>query len=670
MAGGEQLLVDGIAVPVTNRGKVLFGDAVTTKEQVIAYYVAAAPAMLPHLAGRPVTRKRWPNGTGDGLEWFAKALDTGTPPWLPRVQVAHGSRTVFYPLLDSSAGLAWMGQSAALELHVPQWRLTDPGSRPGRADRVVLDLDPGEGAGLTECVQVAFAIRDRLGPLGAQVVPVTSGSKGLHLYVPLPEPIDSADATLWARQVANEMVKALPRLVVSTMSKARREGKVLLDWSQNNAKKTTIAPYSLRGRTHPTVAAPRTWDELTGSDLAHLTYRQVLDRLAAGHDPLATLTRTADTHRPSRRPVTVPAPPRRVIRTPPSDPPAAVTAPNPRAAAAPSGLRPMLASPGALADVSGPEWCIEGKWDGMRALVQVDAGGVVLRSRPGRDVTATFPELAELAALLAGHHGVFDGEIVALDGAGRTDFSLLQQRMGVTRPATIAALTRQVPAFLLLFDVLHLDGVDLTGARYDRRRQILEALHVAGRHVAVPEQLTGAHPAAILERTRRDGWEGIVAKRVDSTYQPGERTTAWRKVKNHIEVDVTVIGWLPGRGRRGDSIGALVVATTDDHGDLRYAGRVGTGFTDATLDRLHAVLLPLEVTNPAVEVPAADQHARWVHPEVTGQVAATERLRSGVLRHPSWRGQQPPTTGYDHAPVTTPWRPSLPRVQSSAAGSV
>ena len=333
----EQLLaLAGRDVRLTNLDKVLYPATGTTKGQVIDYLARVADVMVPHLLGRPATRKRWPDGVA-GLEFFAKDLDPGTPAWVARVQVDHDDvGPKFYPLIESTAALMWCGQIAALELHVPQWRIETPGSprpaglgRPARmVDRVVIDLDPGPGVGLAECAQVAFAVRERLGPLGDRAVPVTSGSKGLHLYVPMDTPIPAQAAMDWAQQIAGEMVRALPELVVDRMSKAIRPGKVFLDWSQNHPKKTTIAPYSLRGREHPTVAAPRTWVELAAHDLAHLDYRQVLDRVEAGLDPLAALHEPtaqlaaavgADLPAPSPR-----TPPRRVpVTTPRAKRPAA-----------------------------------------------------------------------------------------------------------------------------------------------------------------------------------------------------------------------------------------------------------------------------------------------------------------------------------------------------------
>jgi len=256
--------IGGQEFKVTSPDRVFYPATATTKLDVIRYYVEVSAALLPHVQGRPATRKRWPEGV-EQASFFVKDLQPGTPPWLGRAQIRHRSGPKFYPVFDTPAALAWLGQVAALELHVPQWRIEQPAgpmSVTNRSDerfpdRVVFDLDPGPGAGLAECVDVALALRERLGPLGQRIVPVSSGSKGLHLYVPLDDPITSSQASEWARLAAEELEKALPTLVVSRMAKSLRPDKVLVDWSQNNRSKTTIAPYSLRGRETPTVAAPR-----------------------------------------------------------------------------------------------------------------------------------------------------------------------------------------------------------------------------------------------------------------------------------------------------------------------------------------------------------------------------------------------------------------------------
>ncbi|MFE9321140.1 ATP-dependent DNA ligase [Nocardia sp. NPDC052278] len=277
----------GIEVELSNLDKVLYPATGTTKGEVIAYYSAIAPAMLPHIAGRPVTRKRWPNGV-DESSFFEKNLAEHAPSWLERHTIEHSGRKVVYPVIDSEAGLAWIGQQAALEVHVPQWRFD--GDKVGYATRLVFDLDPGPGAGLAECARVALAVREMVEGIGLHAFPVTSGSKGIHIYVPLDRELSPGGASTVAKQVATNLEKLHPDLVTATMAKSARGGKVFLDWSQNNPSKTTIAPYSLRGRTEPNAAAPRTWAELESrKKLRHLRFDEVLARWRDDGDLLAEL---------------------------------------------------------------------------------------------------------------------------------------------------------------------------------------------------------------------------------------------------------------------------------------------------------------------------------------------------------------------------------------------
>ena len=284
--------VDGHRITLTNTDKVLYPRTGTTKGDVIAYYEAVADAMLPHVVGRAGTRKRWPNGV-DEPAFFEKNLAEHAPAWIDRRTLHHKQRRVTYPLFDSAASLVWLGQQAALELHVPQWRFD--GDHAGPATRIVFDLDPGPGAGLPECAVVARYVRDTVAELGWTAYPVTSGSKGIHLYVPLDRILSTSGASTVAKQVATNLASAYPDLVTATMSKSVRPGKVFVDWSQNNGAKTTVAPYSLRGREEPWVAAPRAWDELDDPDLRHLRFDEVLDRLGEYGDLLEGLDPPLDT---------------------------------------------------------------------------------------------------------------------------------------------------------------------------------------------------------------------------------------------------------------------------------------------------------------------------------------------------------------------------------------
>ena len=280
--------------------RVLFPATGTTQGQVIDYYRGIAPSILPGLAERPVSRKRWPDGVASP-PFFNTDLEIGTPDWMPRATILHADGPKFYPLIESVEALTWIAQTATLELHVPQWQLPPSATpspthrRPVRTigrvvrhlDRVVLDLDPIGGAGLAECAKVALVIRERLGELGQRTVPVTSGGNGMHLYVPTDSLMTAVQASRWADELAQQLQEDLPQLLVSKVTRALKAGRVLIDWSQNNPARTTIAPYSLRGRECPMVAAPRSWDELPDPDLRQLGFGQILERVEAGFDPMS-----------------------------------------------------------------------------------------------------------------------------------------------------------------------------------------------------------------------------------------------------------------------------------------------------------------------------------------------------------------------------------------------
>jgi bifunctional non-homologous end joining protein LigD len=297
--GKEEVLVDveGRTLRISSLSKVLYPVTGTTKGEVLSYYAQVAPVLLPHLRDRAVTRIRWPHGV-QGASFFEKNAPAGTPSWVRTATVpttgsraASSSDTLTFPIVDDLATLTWLVNLSALELHVHQWTVGRNG-RPRNADRLVIDLDPGEPAGLHECCQVALLVAAKLGERDLVAKPVTSGSKGLHLYVDLPRRMPSEDSTALARAVAEELQREHPTLVTATMTKSRRSGKVFLDWSQNAGSKTTVSPYSLRGRERPTAATPVTWDEVeAGADdplgLEQFRLDEVLQRVADHGDLFA-----------------------------------------------------------------------------------------------------------------------------------------------------------------------------------------------------------------------------------------------------------------------------------------------------------------------------------------------------------------------------------------------
>jgi bifunctional non-homologous end joining protein LigD len=740
------LEVAGRQIALTNVDKVLWPETGTTKGEVIDYYVDIAPAMLPHLLGRPVTRKRWPNGVQAG-SFFEKNLAASAPDWLDRRRLHHSDRVVVYPVFHTAADLAWLGQQAALEAHVPQW--TFDGDEQGKATRIVFDLDPGEGVDLDTCATVACEVRAMITAIGLTAHPLTSGSKGIHLYVPLEKPVSSSGASTVAKRVATLLEEKMPDLVTASMSKALRPGKIFLDWSQNNGKKTTIAPYSLRGRDRPTVAAPRTWDELSGGGLAQLSFEEVLARfhrdgdLLAGLDPepeASTITDSLGPYRGKRTASRTPEPVPTTSTTRESADPIFViqehharrlhydfrlerdgvlvswavpknlptdekknhlavhtedhpmdyasfegtipqgeygggevsvwdhgtfttekwrddevivelagervagryalirtdrdqwlvhrmtSRPQPTRTELPQHLRPMLASAGTLSGLEADEWSFEGKWDGVRIVATLDHGDVVLESRTGQDLTRRYAGITALAADLSDHAVVLDGEAVVYRADGVTSFQALQD----AHPDDVQ---------FICFDILHLDGTDLTGKKFTDRRKILELL-LTGLETATVSPLLPGTAAGALSESERRGWEGIVAKRRDSTYEVGRRSTSWIKVKNWRTQEVVIGGWRAGKGSRTGSIGSLLLGIPSENG-LHYVGRVGTGFTERQRADLLTLLRPSVVDESPFDepLPTADRRdATWVAPTVVGEVRFFEWTDGGSLRHPSWRG--------------------------------
>ncbi|MCR6713478.1 MAG: non-homologous end-joining DNA ligase [Demequina sp.] len=287
----DSVKVDGRDVRFTHPDKVMYPSTGLTKQGVLDYYLAVASALIPLAKDRPVTRKRWMDGVGTaekpGKVFFHKDIDNDAPDWIHTHTIEHDDHTNAYPLIDSPAVLAFYVQHNALEFHVPQWRFGPRGAR-RNPDRIVFDLDPGEGATAEQLVELAVLLRDRLRDDHIETVPVPSGSKGIHLYGALDGKRDSDTITEYGHALASALEEERPDLVVTNIRKAVRAGRILIDWSQNRAAKTTVTPYSLRGRLRPTVACPQTWEELQ-SGLSQKTSEQAIYLLKQRPCPLLAL---------------------------------------------------------------------------------------------------------------------------------------------------------------------------------------------------------------------------------------------------------------------------------------------------------------------------------------------------------------------------------------------
>ena len=302
----------------------------------------------------------------------------------------------------------------------------------------------------------------------------------------------------------------------------------------------------------------------------------------------------------------------------------------------PESVKPMLATPGMPPNII-KDWALEMKWDGVRALAFIEGGRTRLVSRTGKDITATYPDLAGIGAGLK--QALLDGEIVAFGDDGWPSFEALQPRMHAT-PAQAARLAATTPVSYVAFDLLQCDGRPLLDRPYSARREELEKIEPNGQGLQVPPSFPGTDFEAVLATSLQHGLEGIVAKRLDSAYEAGARSPMWRKVKNLIRQEVVIGGWKPGKGNREGQIGSLLVGVHDSRG-LAYAGHVGTGFTVKTLRMLGASLKPLRRSSSAFDEPVPAEHARsavWVEPRLVAEVVFEGWTRAGRMRAPVYKG--------------------------------
>jgi bifunctional non-homologous end joining protein LigD len=316
----------------------------------------------------------------------------------------------------------------------------------------------------------------------------------------------------------------------------------------------------------------------------------------------------------------------------------------------PRRLEPMLAKPGAVPESDSDEWAYEIKWDGVRVLGYADRGEWCMLSRRGEDVSARYPELDPIGDALARHSAILDGEVVALDPEGHPRFQLIQSRMGLTSPAMVKARMKQQPIDYVIFDLLHLDGRCVRDLPYVQRRELLEGLGLDGPRWRTPRYRHGGG-ADLLEATRRQGLEGIVAKRTDSPYRPGKRTGEWIKTRVWRRQEFVIGGHIPGEGSRAKRIGSLLVGYYDkraselgegERQELRFAGGVGSGLTEKQIDFLTRKLRKRERADSPFDVgkPAGPKarFAVWCEPELVCEVSWTEWTNEGTLRQPAFKG--------------------------------
>jgi bifunctional non-homologous end joining protein LigD len=330
------------------------------------------------------------------------------------------------------------------------------------------------------------------------------------------------------------------------------------------------------------------------------------------------------------------------------DPPA-----DPDRQAMPERIVPMLARSSAAVPRPEDEWSFEVKWDGVRAIAYVKPGRLRLESRNRREITDSYPEVRGLLRDLGMREAVLDGEVVAFDDQGRPSFERLQRRMHVTSSSAVRRLAGSTPVVYAIFDLLYLDGRVLLDRPYEERRERLDGLGLAGPAWRVPAAHVG-EGARLLGATREQGLEGVIAKRLGSRYEPGRRSGAWLKVKHTRRQELVIGGWLPGEGRRAERIGALLLGYYLEN-KFVYAGRVGTGFTEATLGQLASRLEPLRrKNNPFDEAPKLPREAQFVEPRLVAEIEFREWTADRIMRAPSFKGLREDISARDVRPESDP----------------
>ena len=650
-----ELEVDGRQVRLTNLAKPFWPELGLVKADLLRYYARIAPALLPHVRARPMVMKRYPDGW-KGKFFFMKRTPARAPEWVRTHTVDHGNGNVIaFPVVDDLPTLLWLVNLGCIDLN--PW--------PGRAeslerpDYMHLDLDPAPGAAWRTLCEAAEVVRQAMAERGAAAYVKTSGSRGLHLYVPLAPGPDQKQVWRYAKALATELAKARPDLITAEYTKAKRpEGRVLLDYNQNRWTSTLASVYSVRPVEKATVSTPLAWDELGSVEMDQLTLLTVPDRVAERGDLWAPLAPEAGGRFDMMPHLVAPAKKGKkktitITSTQPGEEEQA-PAPEPKKPLWPELSLPLLPPyPPAEAKTvkaipARGDWQYEPKWDGFRCLAFRDGAAVALQSKGLRPLGRYFPEVVAAVAALPAGRFVLDGELI-IEREGAISFEDLQVRL---HPAAsrVQRLSQEIPAGLIVFDIL-LDGEALLAGRpLSERRAALEAF--AARCFPAAQGVIRLSPAT-LDRTVAQRWfdslegvDGVIAKKLGAPYTPGERT-AIHKVKRTRTADVVVAGFR-WHETEETAIGSLLLGLYDEQGLLHHVGHC-SGLDAKERVSLVEELRPL-MDGAGFSGSAPGGPSRWSGEEKPWVPLAPERVIEIGYDH--WSGG-----GFRHGTKLLRWRP-------------
>lgn len=609
--------IEGRKLKLSNLDKTLFPEHGILKAELIQYYIGIAPYILPHLKDRPLTLIRYPDGV-QSHRFYSKNRPNWTPEWIETIRLDPSDDNV-YVMANDLPSLVWMANLASLELHPMQITSQLPTS----PDHFIFDLDPPESADFEVVKALALRLKPFLESYGYKPFIKTSGSKGLHVYVPIIQKYDQKFVLECIKELAKEYIRT-DKVTTLKMNKEKRKGRVLLDIYRNHKSQTCVAPYSTRGKEGAPVSAPLYWEELEGTISSQAyTIQTILDKIKKSGDAWehfrssATLLHLDKSHKPK---------PAEIKKKKVKSDTLGI-----KSSMDTIEIKPMLATLG-IKIPSKSKYSFEIKWDGIRIVVIKNKDKVRIMSRKGNDLTQKFPAVHEYFKAQTIAYFIVDGELVVFNSDGTPNFSKIVGRMHKTGETAIHHASKKEKAVAYLFDAMYTNGWDIRNETLEKRREWLKENIKWSDQIKFSENFENGKQ--LLEGIRAKNMEGIMCKLIGSRYESNNRSSSWIKVKVQNEDRALIIGYTKGKGDRSNLFGALHLAKIIDKKYV-YFGKVGTGFNQAKLKEIMALLKKVEEVKKPIQVIIEDEkNTVWIQPEYSCELKYASMSSNDTYREP------------------------------------
>ena len=607
--------IEGRKLKLSNLDKILYPELGIVKAELIEYYLKIAPFILPHLYNRPLTLIRYPDGI-QGKRFYSKNRPNWTPEWIDSVKLEKEDDNT-YVLANDTPSLIWIANLAALEIH-PMQITADKVDCP---DHFIFDLDPPETADFDVVKRLALRLKPFLESHGYKPFLKTSGSKGLHIYVPI-IPIYKQETVLkCAKDLAKQYIK-MDKGTTLKMNKEKRKGKVLLDIYRNHKSQTCVAAYSTRGKKGAPISAPIYWHELEGIDSSQVySIRTIFQRLKEDGDPwkdfMEQRTKLHTDNSPSGIPVL--------------EAPSKILSTGTNATIDQIDLKPMLASLGKKIP-SKKDYIFEIKWDGIRVIIKKESDKVSIISRNGNDLTDKFPIIEELIKGQIIESFIADGELIVKNQDGTPNFSKIVGRMHTKRTSIRKTSSSNNRASLYLFDFLYADGQDYRDLAVEKRRNLLLTKIQWNEFIKFSDSFEDGKQ--LFSAIKLQNMEGIMCKKKGSSYQSNTRSSSWVKIKVQNEDIAMIIGYTKGKGDRSQLFGALHLAKKKKDNYI-YLGKVGTGFNTSKMKEIKKLLTSVDITKkPFRDNIEEEKNSIWIEPVYSCEIKFATLTSNGTYREP------------------------------------